>query len=251
MPGYQDAGSLATWLVILVSSLLVFSALEIGFGWLVMGTLEQQLRDGMAGDVTPMAVVADLVGFLRLALFVAAAIVFGFWMARTHRNAFALTGQPLRHSTVWTVGSWYIPVVGGFLAVRPLVGVWQRAPGGSSAKALAWAITFSAQQVATVIVTIVAVAWGALSIFSLVASGGVGQEPSAGEVAGVVGDLIFVMLVAQTALAILYAVAGILMVASVRAIQAGQRALAARGAVRPPPAMAAPAPWARPQPPRP
>ena len=149
----------------------------------------------------------------RFGLFVTLAVVFGMWLARVHANAATLSG-PLRDSTGWAVGAWYIPFAGGFLAAGPLGRLWERGPGGSKARPYAWATLFSSYQ----LLALVGYIFVFVSTFSTVFAA-MGRHQSAQQA---MQPFQLQSLVLQTALAVLYIVTGVLMMLTIRDIQSWQ-----------------------------
>lgn len=153
-PQFQDAEPLAKALFVLLP--LYFAA---GVAGQAFNVVQYSSGDGFASARFSVyggtGVGGLLLGLASFGLSIALAIVFGFWMARAHHNAAVVSGAPLPDSTGWAVGSWYIPIVGGFLAAGPLVRMWQRGPGGPKTIPATWAILFSVYQIFAVVGTVI------------------------------------------------------------------------------------------------
>lgn len=173
-------------------------------------------------------------GILSLGIFVTLAIVFGIWLARAHGNAEALTGSKLPKGMAWTVGAWYIPIVGGFLAVGPIRDLWRRGPGGPVGKPIAWAVLFSVAYLVNIAGSIAAFIISFGAALETVGSGdrftaGTGTHP--------------VSLAAGLAFTLVLTVSGICMWLSVQAIQRWQENAAGRAGSPFPSAAPTTAPW--------
>jgi len=140
---YRDAGGLATALVVLAAIQVAIRALDV-----LAAVLQRPALDHLDNAVSVVGAPT----------FIALAILTPIWLARAYRNAAALTGPVDGTGSGWLAGAWFIPVVGGFLAYRPLTRVWDRTPGnGASHVAPAvWAIGWSLAWCADVAVAIAA-----------------------------------------------------------------------------------------------
>lgn len=222
-PVYRDASSLTKTLRTLVPIYLAAGILGLALNWWHIQAL---------GDVTLGAHDLPFTGweipllFSSLAntgLFIALAIVFGFWMARVHTNAAVLTG-PLPDSTGWAVGAWYIPLVGGFLALGPLRRLWARGPGGPAGLPTAWAVLFALYQIISVFTAVVV----AFMVFASILEYSGPAGPDAFE-----NFFMEKMLIPSLVPYAIFLVAGACMFLAVTAIQSSQSAAATRMARAP------------------
>lgn len=141
----------------------------LGLDVLFMDARVQQGSDGWNIDVSgPFASVA-LLGFVALA------ILTPIWVGRVHRNAQAFASQLLPSSSAWSAGAWFIPLVGGALAAKPMARILQDSGVPSPRIALAWGYSWSAYQACAVVVVGVMFALMLKLFFAL------GSNPSAAE----------------------------------------------------------------------
>ncbi|MFO1532210.1 MAG: hypothetical protein ABR562_00705 [Thermoplasmatota archaeon] len=229
-PQYRDASKLRLALVVMLPAYLVVDGVSMVLSWL---NFQEVVRAASGATTISTFGGRDLLSLILswtgIGLFIALAIVFGIWMARACTNATALTGR-LPGSVGWAVGSWYIPIVGGFLAARPLTRLWERGPGGSKVRPLAWAILFALHQVAATIGFLVIF----FTIFSQALDAGFAhagdpdyqpsQDPSFVAIFDGVGSNYIVL---SSVLLVVYALAAGFMIATVNAIQTAQQRLAA------------------------
>jgi hypothetical protein len=93
-----------------------------------------------------------LAGFVGFGSFVALAILFGIWLSRAYD--YVAAKQPLATGKGFTVGAWYIPVLGPFLALGPMSRLWRSGPGGSNIAA-PWALLYGLAQAVPLLGSIV------------------------------------------------------------------------------------------------
>lgn len=124
--------------------LLLLAAAVVDVFALWAGQTRIGLLDGViAGEmVDEAALVASdettaLVGQTQVALWLLTGLVYLAWFRRAHRNATALVG-PLRQSSGWAVGAWFVPVLN---LVRPKQmhdDVWRASATAADASPEAW-----------------------------------------------------------------------------------------------------------------
>jgi hypothetical protein len=66
-----------------------------------------------------------LVALLTFAVFVGVIVFFIRWFRRSYRNLPALGATGLRYRSGWTIGSWFIPIVGLILPKRLANDIWR------------------------------------------------------------------------------------------------------------------------------
>ena len=231
LPMYRAGTQIARALLVLLPIYLALGVLQHTFSFVWAQQQDLSSEPSSPSDVFAMFDstfwLLAVLGLLSFGLFVALAILFGLWMARVHGNAEALSRSKLPTGVGWTVAAWYIPVAGGFLALGPLLSIWERGPGGPKGLPAAWAVLFSLSYLASLV-------GGVMGFVVGYARGMEGQSTAAMEP---------VMALPNAIGTLLLVVSGVCMWLCVRAIQDWQERASA-GNVPPPTGPSVPQPWA-------
>jgi hypothetical protein len=73
----------------------------------------------------PSEVVASLIGFIQLVLYIVLAIVFLRWIYRANKNLHILSSWRMRFTPGWAVGWYFIPIANLFKPYQAMKEIWQ------------------------------------------------------------------------------------------------------------------------------
>jgi hypothetical protein len=114
---FRSSGSLALVVKVLLGLNAALAFVMLVFDYLQYGLVARQIK----GDVIPGAEIDsnDLrqqrLELMYLLLFVCTAVVFLVWFYRVHANLTALGAGPLKYTSGWAVGCWFVPILCFFL----------------------------------------------------------------------------------------------------------------------------------------
>ncbi len=103
------------WLANLIVVLLGFAVI-VGLLAVVSGLMSISLPDAAREQI-----IKPLQGWL----FISTSVFFGFWLYRAHKNLRALGAEALSFSSVFTVGSFFVPVLNLYLPAAAVTEIWK------------------------------------------------------------------------------------------------------------------------------
>jgi hypothetical protein len=151
-----SAGARWTALLLLVSAAV--AVLSIGSQLAQLGLLARAAAGEpfTAGELAGSGARQMSIAVALLAAYGATALTFLAWLHSAHVKARAIAGRKLRHSSGWTIGSFFVPIANVVIPYQVMAQIWNLAIGNGPGRSrllvdLWWAawLTFFAASVAT------------------------------------------------------------------------------------------------------
>lgn len=142
LPAYRSGRGVG-----LATAYLLVPCLALLLGSIMFSLLSVETAlDGTKTVRSPPAWVGLAVFLLSLPLLV----LLPLWTVRSYRNVQALRGETIRGSAGWAAAAWFIPVLGGLLAIPSLRRMWAAGPGRHRYLPTLWGLLWSLCQLAAV-----------------------------------------------------------------------------------------------------
>lgn len=128
---FQDPTKLTQWLKYLLYASIVINAIA-----LFSGVLQYQLLSGFKLGVYSSSALAtaaaesndkrqQVIGLFQVGIYIITAILFAIWIYRANFNARQLGAQGMKFSPGWSIGYYFIPILGLWKPYQAMREIWQ------------------------------------------------------------------------------------------------------------------------------
>jgi hypothetical protein len=123
LEGYVPLASRSTWAQRALIAVVALNAVAAASAYFAYRLYQHDVVTQDELDTTDLR--EGLVALLEVAAYVFAVVFFIRWFHRAYRNLPALRATRLRYRTWWTIGGWFIPIVGLFRPKQIANDIWR------------------------------------------------------------------------------------------------------------------------------
>lgn len=129
--GFKNADSLTAWVRYMLFAQIIVAVVLMGFGYLEYEMLSERINgtyssyEQLIADLAANDLRKGITGIIYVLIFVVSAFLILRWIHRVNYNAKQLGARDMKFSPLWSIGWFFIPILGLWKPYQSMSEIWK------------------------------------------------------------------------------------------------------------------------------